>query len=211
MIGATAGICFALLPSDPVIAAVLTITANISFGTSVVCYNAFLPALAREQVFQSSTIMDDEPPNETQRLLASSQDDDVPPSLVVVIPPQLTALTITTSKISAKGSAYGSISSFLALSLSLVVVRILGSSTWSTRVVLAMTAAWWGFFTIPAWFGLPNGNEEARMQEGGWWTLGFARIGRMITLTEIKRLPNVFTFLLAWIFLSDGTYERRAR
>jgi UMF1 family MFS transporter len=166
MIGATAGICFALLPPDPVIAAILTTIANISLGTSVVCYNAFLPGLAREQVPLSSTITGDEPPSKTRSLLASSQYDDAPRSLVEIIPPQSTALTLTTSKISAKRSAYGSNSSSLALSLSLVVVRLLGSSTWSTRVVLAMTAAWWGFFTLPAWLGLPNGNEEASMQKG---------------------------------------------
>jgi UMF1 family MFS transporter len=211
MIGATAGICSALLPPDPVIAAIHTIIANISFGTSQVCYNTFLPGLAREQVRLSSTIRDAEPPNDTQSLLASSHHDDGPRSLVEIISPQSTALTMTTSKTSAKGSAFGSISSFLALALSLVVVRLLGSSTWSTRVVLAMTAAWWGFFFLPAWLGLPNGNEEVSMQEGGWWSLGPARIGRVITLAEIKRLPNVFTFLLAWIFPSDGTYAQQNR
>ncbi len=43
-------------------------------------------------------------------------------------------------------------------------------------------------------------------EEWVWLGRTYARVGRMVRWSEIKALPNLYTFLLAWIFLSDGEY-----
>jgi UMF1 family MFS transporter len=86
-------------------------------------------------------------------------------------------------------------------------VTLMGGRTSSLRVAVGVSAIWWAVFTIPAWRGLPGGlNTVDQHRSTGASSLahGWKRVAKMIKPSEIKSLPNLFTFLLAWIFLSDG-------
>jgi hypothetical protein len=84
---------------------------------------------------------------------------------------------------------------------------LMGGTTSSLRVAVGVSAIWWAVFTIPAWRGLPGGGKSVdQHRSSGVSSLahGWKRVATMIKPSEIKSLPNLFTFLLAWIFLSDG-------
>jgi hypothetical protein len=84
---------------------------------------------------------------------------------------------------------------------------LMGGTTSSLRVAVGVSAIWWAVFTIPAWRGLPGGLDTVdQHRSSGVSSLahGWRRVATMIRPSEINSLPNLFTFLLAWIFLSDG-------
>jgi UMF1 family MFS transporter len=121
-------------------------------------------------------------------------------------------LSLTTSRISSLGVALGFFSGVSLLVLLTIPITLMGGTTKAMRVAIGVSAAWWAMFTIPAWLGLPGGGERreagagvkpdtsSRRRLGDGWR----RVGGMIKLSEIRQLPNLFTFLFAWIFLSDG-------
>lgn len=117
-------------------------------------------------------------------------------------------LSLTTSRISSVGTALGFFSGVSVLALLIVPVTLMGGTTSSLRVAVGVSAIWWAVFTIPAWRGLPGGDpsDKLAMERGMGWANGWKRVGSMIKPSEMRSLPNLFTFLLAWIFLSDGTF-----
>lgn len=118
-------------------------------------------------------------------------------------------LSLTTSRISSIGVALGFFSGVSLLILLIIPISLMGGTTAAMRIAIGVSAAWWAVFTIPALLGLPGGPRakyegKERGSRLSWAGQGWKRVGRMITPKEVKRLPNLFTFLFAWIFLSDG-------
>lgn len=262
--GALSGIALLLFPPRqeawiPVAAAGLTIVGNVGYATSIVCANAFLPGLAREDpdvvaaaiaagvdIGQSSPQggeeasvpgvadledeeageprIDTEGEGEGQTLLSHA----LVPAITSISPADLARadpdtisdakghenhhqalLSLTTSRISSTGTGLGFFSGVAVLALLTVPVTLGQGSTASLRLAIGLSGVWWAAFTIPAALGLPSGKEgkEAARDESGqgrFLTTAWKRVGRMIVPREMRRLPNLFTLLLAWIFLSDG-------
>ncbi|WVQ63802.1 uncharacterized protein L199_001956 [Kwoniella botswanensis] len=116
-----------------------------------------------------------------------------------------TLLSLTISRLSSVGTALGFLSGVSALALLLVPVILLKGSTFSLRLAIALSGIWWAVFTIPSWIGLPSGTkEDANRTEKKSFRDAWKRIGNMIRPKEIRSLPNLYLFLFAWIFLSDG-------
>ncbi|WWD06855.1 hypothetical protein V865_004952 [Kwoniella europaea PYCC6329] len=116
-----------------------------------------------------------------------------------------TLLSLTISRLSSAGTALGFLSGVSALALLLIPVILLKGSTFSLRLAIALSGIWWAVFTIPSWLGLPSGTkEDANRTEKKSFKEAWKRIGSLIRPKEIRSLPNLYLFLFAWIFLSDG-------
>lgn len=113
-------------------------------------------------------------------------------------------LSLTISRISSIGVALGFFAGVSVLALLIIPVTLMGGTTSSLRLAVGVSAIWWAVFTVPAWMGLPNGHNSGQSKSGIGLGQGWRRVGGMIRPSEIRQLPNLFTFLLAWIFLSDG-------
>ncbi|MDJ0781996.1 MAG: MFS transporter [Desulfosarcinaceae bacterium] len=72
----------------------------------------------------------------------------------------------------------------------------------AVRVAFLSVALWWGGFALFTWRWVPG---EVRRRPGRDRTIlksGFVQLGR--TLSQIRRLPSVWLFLLAYWFYIDG-------
>lgn len=222
---------FLLFPSTPhrytpLAAAVLTVVGSVAYATSIVCSNAFLPGLAKgdEKVSMASRAMvnsDDVAERrmsfveETERLLASAvradpTSDLFPPTLEPgPDTPYSTSLSLSTSRLSSTGTALGFLSGLVMLIALIVPVTLLHGTTASLQLAIGLSGVWWAVFTVPAWYGLPGGDREGGGKAGSRTGLvnAWRRVGGMVRWSEMKALPNLYTFLLAWIFLSDGMWS----
>ncbi|WVQ73604.1 hypothetical protein IAR50_003184 [Cryptococcus sp. DSM 104548] len=246
--GSLAAALFLLFPhsSTPLLSALLNIISGAAYSTSIVCANAFLPQLAREdedvRKLWDERIVEDargeglrEEDEELSDLSASPGLEDeathlLPHQLVPAVmaistqdlaeaDPAVKAsqhdispesrydslLSLTTSRISSIGIAIGFFSGVSVLVLLLIPVMALGGSTFSLRLGIGLSGIWWALFTIPAWLGLPSSQSGDRSEismrqiEQAW-----AKMASMIAPSQIRQLPGLYTYLLAWIFLSDG-------
>ena len=235
---------FVLFPSTPygwipIVAAVLTIVGNAGYATSIVCANAFLPSLAREDpdVIAAGLAMDSIARNEeAEESTGRSSVDERQALLPHVLVPAITSLStpdlagnphkdvrqdptshftkslsLTTSRLSSTGTAFGFFSGVGVLCLLTIPVSIGHGSIASLRVAIGISGSWWALLTIPAWIGLPGGDrkdgaQHERLCTGrlGWVGKAWKRVGNMVNPGEMKKLPNLFALLLAWVFLSDG-------
>lgn len=260
--GSTTSSLFLAFPSAPhaaipIIAAVLTVVGNASYATSIVCANAFLPGLAREDEeverawrevhgghgrggndgesgeggdgaardtdreesdleSPASGDGDEERSLLPQAIPApevvsaiSTQDLAQPP--IDALPPSAhtrytSILSLTMSRLSSAGVALGFFSGVSVLALLVIPTTLMHGSTASMRLAIGVSAIWWAVFTVPAWIWLPGGSRGKAGKGGGGMSVldGWRRVGRMLRVGEIRRLPNLYSFLLAWIFLSDG-------
>ncbi|WRT69167.1 uncharacterized protein IL334_006151 [Kwoniella shivajii] len=243
--GSISAILFLLFPSTPnvglpLIAAFLFIIGNTAYATSIVCSNAFLPALAREDedvinaLAESHNTQPDSEEAETDAVRRANSVEEGSNLLPQRIVPAVRAissidlaesdpipkspisrphgskshyeslLSLTVSRLSSTGTALGFLSGVSVLALLLIPVLLLDGSTFSLRLAIGLSGIWWGIFTIPSWLGLPSGNKEDRRQPVGGLKDAWKRIGNMVKLNEMEKLPNLYTFLVAWMFLSDG-------
>ncbi|ODN81090.1 hypothetical protein L202_03185 [Cryptococcus amylolentus CBS 6039] len=245
--GSIAATLFLLFPhsSTPLLSALLNIISGAAYSTSIVCANAFLPQLAREDEDvrrlwderMSADVRDEGPIEQDEEMgdLGGSPDSGdeathlLPHQLVPAVmaistqdladadPAVKTSLhdttpesrydallSLTTSRLSSIGIAVGFFSGVSVLILLLIPVLALDGSTFSLRLGIGMSGIWWAVFTIPAWLGLPsNGGDRSeistRQIKEAW-----VKMGSMIAPSQIRQLPGLYTYLLAWIFLSDG-------
>lgn len=185
---------------------------NASYATSIVCQNAFLPGLAKEDVEVVKAARgngSEREEGEEEGLLSSAVQASSTQDLADTDDTQrhyAKVLSLTTSRLSSTGTALGFFSGVVVLALLTIPVTILHGSTTALRLAVGLTGVWWGVFTIPAWVGLPGGTRSIGKESLGVW-VGWKRVGQMIRPAEMKSLRNLFLFLLAWIFLSDGTYD----
>jgi UMF1 family MFS transporter len=232
-IGSVSSLLFLPFATPPAFAALLTIIGNVAYAVSIVCANAFLPGLAREDPDVVAALKasqgdgDDGVIPETAYARASLDEEArslLPETLVPAVraisaqdladAPALegsatthhaTLLSLTMSRLSSTGVALGFLSGVSVLTLLVIPVTVMHGTTASLRLAIGLSGAWWAVFTVPSWLGLPSGPKEPiQGRAGEWLSTAWKRVGGMIKPREIRALPNLFTFLLAWIFLSDG-------
>nr|ODN78246.1 UMF1 family MFS transporter [Cryptococcus depauperatus CBS 7841] len=250
-VGSLSGVAFLLFPTTlrtwvAIVAAFLFIVGNVTYAASIVCNNAFLPQLAREdgdvrraqeqavceepvtEGISAEDIREDDNSDsslsiedEGTRLLSNRfistvralSTQDLAQSDPIKVEPEPVSLTehyesllsLTMSRLSSTGTAIGFFSGVSVLALLLIPVITLNGNTFSLRLAISLSGFWWAVFTVPAWLGLPGGTTDQSshfkaMQVKEAWI----RIGRMVTVDQIKQLPDLYLFLLAWVFLSDG-------
>jgi UMF1 family MFS transporter len=118
-----------------------------------------------------------------------------------------TLLSLTMSRISSTGVAIGFFSGVAVLALLIIPVTLGEGSTASLRLAIGLSGIWWAVFTLPSWIALPGGmRKDGDLSSGTSLTGAWKRVGRMVSPKEMRRLPSLYTFLLAWIFLSDGEF-----
>ncbi|KAL7421294.1 Autophagy protein 22 [Cryptotrichosporon argae] len=112
------------------------------------------------------------------------------------------ALATAMSRLSATQTAVGFSTGLAVLSALLVPVSLGHGSTRTLQRVTGAAAAWWALAALPAALGLPGG-ERAKAPDR-WARQAWVKVGSMVRADERRRLPNLFMYLLAWVFLSDG-------
>lgn len=128
VLGGLSCILFLLLPSGstawPVVV-LLTMCGNVAFGAGMVCLNAYLPALAREEhaVISADTEEAEE---------------------------ESAAIARLTSTISSRGTAAGYAAGITLLLMLLLPVTLLKGSLFSLRLSIAITGFWWLAFSVRA-------------------------------------------------------------
>lgn len=160
-----------------ILSAALAIVANVSFGTSIVALNAYLPGLARETAEAQEAWVNAEKIREAAQneqngfmeedelIEGDARDYDVEREPLAQVSPQYKAaldnyhktLARATSHISSLGIALGYASGIALLLVILIPVILLKSSTFALRLAIGMSGAWWAVFTIPAALWLPGG------------------------------------------------------
>lgn len=126
----------------------------------------------------------------------------------------IAALSLYTASVSLTGIAVGYGGGVLLYVPCFLLVSALDGSTLSLRLSVGLSGAMWLVATAPAlvWLGDGSASKGAgatRSTGGavGWRhevAASWRNLGRMVRVREIKRLGNLFWFLLAWFFLSDG-------
>jgi UMF1 family MFS transporter len=159
----------------------LAITANVSFGVSVVCLNSYLPQLARnndnvKEAYARLRVVhsgpngslrnedaDEEEPNDARSeertlLTPRPREDSVLDAGSVGSASETYAKLVSraTSQISSKGIAIGYGAGIALLILLLIPVTLLKGSTFALRLSISLTGLWWMLFTIPAALWLPS-------------------------------------------------------
>ena len=231
--GALATMLF--LPITPklyLFGAFLAIISNTCFGASFVLLNSFLPLLVRHHPANQkaktefspqpdSYIRDqEEQSHESTEGMQESDIMDSSTSLLsrtseVTVPTNMASTTSSELQLSTHISSYGIgigyIAAVLVQTFAIFIVILLGSSTFSLRLVLFIVGLWWLVFTIPAalWLrprpGPPIPFSNSGKQRRSW--LGYVAyawrsLGK--TILRARHLKDVIVFLGAWFLLSDG-------
>lgn len=223
-----------IVPKVYLLGAVLAIISNTCFGASFVLLNSFLPVLVRNHPSTQEGSIDAHaqaaplsPEDEhadsdsaevsgehlrddaTASLLVSSQTGHTKPASKESAPVSQ-ALQLST-KISGYGIGIGYLAAVVVQTLSIGIVVLTGSTTFSLRLVLFVVGLWWLVFTIPAalWLrprpGPPipfasNGTQSRTWL--GYIAYAWRSLGR--TILRARHLKDVTLFLAAWFLLSDG-------
>ena len=221
-----------IVPKVYVLGGILAIIANVCCGASFVLLNSFLPLLVRYHPSissKTSTMTGTEPhvsaEEETQdggsqhmESMASSTAALLPPTAPVSnmsltkSPPKSSPELQLSTQISSYGMGIGYIAAVTVQTILIVIVVLLGSSTFSLKLSLFVVGAWWFIFTMPAalWLrprpGPPlNGQVTVGGKDRSWLGyIAFAWISLGKTVLRARRLKDVVFFLLAWFLLSDG-------
>jgi UMF1 family MFS transporter len=228
-IGSIATMCF--LPTVPqviLLGALFAIVANTCFGAGGVLLNSFLPLLVRhhpelqledasgdtsleyEEAQEDSMTQDDSRLiDSTSALLPSAEPvmKAYSPSIASVTSEELRL----SSRISSYGVGIGYLASLIVQALAITIVKMMGSTLFSLRLVVFVIGVWWLTFTIPAAFWLrprpgPVLHLDPNMSK---WSSGFAYIAYSWkslgkSLYHARQLKDVVLFLGAWFLLSDG-------
>ena len=215
-----------VVPDIYLLGSYLAIFGNVAFGSSFVLLNSFLPlyvryhpsVLAKTQQTREDVSTASENPN------SNSEDDlnheDTPEDSTSGLlasgeaqPSQLaqsgTSVELETStKISSRGIGIGYSAAVILQIISVLLVKALGGTLWSLRVVLFLIGLWWALFTIPSaiWLrprpGPPlefegNSNSSRRRFWFAYLTHSWKSLGR--TLLHARRLKDVMFFLLGYV------------
>lgn len=172
------------------------------------------PSLIREARY-SNDLADDEPVldeivDATTALLPGSRPGEhrtVPNPRSSATPYQELALS---TKISSTGVGIGYIAALLVQTISIFIVILTKSTTFSLRLVLFIVGAWWFIFTIPAALWLrPRPGPPLDLSHTtnlraclAYMTHAWKSLGRSIM--HARKLKDVLLFLAAWFLLSDS-------
>ncbi|EEH43027.1 uncharacterized protein PADG_07847 [Paracoccidioides brasiliensis Pb18] len=233
VVGAVSTMLFlAVVPQVYLLGALLAIVANTCFGASFVLLNSFLPLLVRHHPSIQSTpadpTHDDGQSAAAPQQLRSSQRrrssslSSVTSALLQNNPnlsthdsllksPQTSAELQLSTRISSYGIGIGYIGAVILQIISIFVVAVTGSTTFSLRLVLFGIGLWWLLFTIPAAMWLrprpgPPLSSSVRGAHTWQWVnyivYAWQSLGR--TALQVRHLKDVLIFLAAWFLLSDG-------
>lgn len=160
------------------LAALLSVVGNVAFGLGNVCLNAYLPPMARSLAARESNQLSE--CDQGASWIASQ--------------------SRATSFISAIGIGTGYAVGICALLLCLIPVLILHGSTFSMRIAIASSGAWWALFSTPAFLLLRTTSSKPKLG----LTLTDGWMGLFHIFKEAKKLKQTMQYLLAYIFLSDA-------
>ena len=103
--------------------------------------------------------------------------------------------------VSTKGFAFGYIASVVPFAISLGIVMLVGmDKILGYQIGFAITALWWGLFTIPMLRNVQQVHYVER--EPNPIANSFKRLGK--TFTEIRKHQTAFIFLVAYFLYIDG-------
>ena len=205
-----------------ILGAVLAIISNTSFGASFVLLNSFLPLLvrhhprldfAREERGRQESEEQEALATSRATLLPQQNDNSSEYHELTRTPTrsELTSMELELStEISAKGIGFGYGAGLFVQCVSIGLLVVLHSSTWSQRIVLLFIGAWWTVFTIPAAMWLrprPGPPLPAAYHSGSWGWLAYiwyAWKNLFRTIKMARRLMDIVLFLGAWFLLSDA-------
>ncbi|KAG0661429.1 Autophagy protein 22 [Rhodotorula mucilaginosa] len=213
------------------ISSLLALFANVTYGASNVCLNAYLPELGRSapsvlrargelvraRIASTST---------TRRRRRSSSSSSSPsdtllspsPTLARAAEAYLDARARATGETSSRAIAYGYAAGIGVLVALLPFMSWLSSAsgaveerdgTWPLRVAVALSGLWWlvGTAFAAVWLRPRHEpvtsltKENRSLSYGTAIAQGWRGLGQM--LGEWRRLPQAFVFLISWFFLSD--------
>jgi UMF1 family MFS transporter len=226
-IGSIATMLF--LPVTPAVyllGAFFAIISNTCCGASFVLLNSFLPLLVRHHPKTQYASPDITPVDasqysdnqgDTDTTLVNSTAALLPPSFH---PPENKRTSIElqiSTQISSTGVGIGYSAGVFVQCLSIVLLLLLKSTTFSLRLVLFLIGAWWFCFTIPAAFWLrppprpplpkhPLAPGAAPQGKTRTWLgyIGQSWLSLYRTIRLARRLKDNVLFLGAWFLLSDA-------
>jgi UMF1 family MFS transporter len=109
--------------------------------------------------------------------------------------------------VSSKGFGIGYLGGGLLLALNLVLYlkadRIGISEAMAVRISLSSAGAWWAVFTIPTLLALHN-RGPSRTLHPGQSAIRTVAMQLIHTLREVRRFPQAFTFLIAFLLYNDA-------
>lgn len=205
-----------------IVAGLIAVISNTCFGASFVLLNSFLPLLVRHHPSVRSVqpnansntngVTSSERTPLLQDQVAHSSVDETSDGTPKVSKPQSMSVELALStKISSWGMGIGYVGSLISLGISLAIVVVTGSTTFSLRLALFGIGLWWFLFTIPAGLYLrPRPGPPlpgARTTSGAllwlqYLVFAWKSLGR--TAMSVRYLKDALLFLLAWFCLSDG-------
>lgn len=119
---------------------------------------------------------------------------------------------LLSTKISSYAMGIGYVGAVVLQTLSILIVIMTGSTTFSLRLVLFVVGVWWFVFTVPAAFCLrPRPGPPLSSSNGaggddrtwlGYLTYSWVNLGR--TILRARQLKDVLLFLAAWFMISDA-------
>lgn len=223
-----------VVPKVYLIASLLAIIANTCFGASFVLLNSFLPLLVRhhpktqyqtpELTPQLQPSLLDEQPTEAHLNMVDARavaDDTTPllssaPASTAPLPPakDLTSIALQLStQISSTGIGIGYSAGLFLQCVSIIIVWLMGSTTFSLRFVIFLIGVWWSVFTFPAalWLRprpgppLPSADPDNPEVQRSWLSyIVYAWASLYRTIKLARRLKDICLFLAAWFLLSDA-------
>ncbi|KAI5286928.1 Autophagy protein 22 [Ascosphaera aggregata] len=218
------------------IAGLIAIISNTCFGASFVLLNSFLPLLVRHHPRVKKAEQQHQHQHQQQRQqevtanTAALSSEHTPllqrdtSNAATELSPSVSIGLALSTRISSWGIGIGYVGSLISLMISLGLVVVTGSTTFSLRLALFGVGLWWFVFTIPAALylrsrpgpslpGADTGGSSSSSRSNTnnssktWlWlqylTFSWKSLGR--TALKVRYLKDVLIFLLAWFCLSDG-------
>ncbi len=109
--------------------------------------------------------------------------------------------------VSSKGFGIGYLGGGLLLALNLILYlkadRIGMSEGMAVRISLCSAGVWWALFTIPTLVALRN-RGPSRVLAAGQSAIRTVTLQLVHTIREVRRFPESFTFLIAYLLYNDA-------
>ncbi len=168
-------LCVTIRPSSWQGAGALVVLTSITYMSTYVFYNAWLPLLGA---------------NDPAVLVAPKERQDE-------------VFMARMHDISSRGFAYGYLGSVICLLLCVGVTVVLSSdSIVAYGVNCAIAGIWWFTFSIPTFLWLKPRPGPPLPKGANYFTLPWKRLA--VTASRARQLPQTFLFLLCWFIMSDG-------
>ena len=164
------------------------VLANVCYGASLVCLNAFLPLLVQNHPLVKDVEVD-----------ANIE--------------QINSIALQLStRISSQGIAVGYSSGILLQSLCIPLILWTGSTTASLQYAIMVSGIWWFVFTLPAARfiqprpGPPMSTTRDPLTalQLTWAYISYGWVVLYRSIRHVRKLRDVLLFLVAWFMMSDG-------